>query len=54
MSYYDNRDMIRTIFPTIIQFVAFNNDLLEIQTTISVLLFVDRAVSVNCTVIALL
>lgn len=30
LHYYDNRDMIRTIFPTIIQFVAFNKDFLEI------------------------
>lgn len=54
---YDNRDTIRTIFPTIIQFVAFNQDLLEIQTTISVLLLANRAVLVNwysnCTFIAL-
>lgn len=56
LPYYDNRDMIRTIFPTIIQFVAFNEDSLEIQTTISVLLLANRAVSVNwysnCTFIA--
>lgn len=57
LPYYDNRDTIRTVFPTIIQFVAFNKDLLEIQTTISVLLLANRAVLVNwysnCTFIAL-
>jgi hypothetical protein len=47
LSYYDYRDMIRTIFPTIIQFVAFNKDLLEMQTTISVLLLANRAILVS-------
>lgn len=54
--YYGNRDIMRTIFPAIIQFVAFNKDLLEIQTTVSVLLLANRTVSVNwysnCTFIA--